>query len=227
MGPYSPMAAIEYAWGKFTANIGPFLGMGAIITVLSVGIPFIFGMASGGVEVFNPDPMDPDGVSDAGQLGSSLLQLSGQLIGGAIQWILGIALLRGALDVVDTGRVEFGAMFSRVPWGQALLAAILVFLASLLGLLVFCIGLIVVLFFLYYTNAAVLDGKSATEAVSASFTFVKENFADTFLYALIAIVVIFVITCFTCGIGGILTTPLFAISTAYTWRVLQGRPVVH
>lgn len=37
-----------------------------------------------------------------------------------ISWVIGVALMRGAIDVVDTGRTDLGAMFSRINWGAAI-----------------------------------------------------------------------------------------------------------
>lgn len=115
-------------------------------------------------------------------------------------------------------------MFSRIPWGQALLAGLIMWVATTIGFVLCIIPGIIVLFLLYYTNYAVLEGRSATDALGASFTFVKEHLGENLLLLLVAIGLIILAIC-TCGIGTLVVTPVLSIATAYTWRVLQGRPV--
>ncbi|WP_157074891.1 hypothetical protein [Janibacter limosus] len=222
---YSPVDAMAYGWKKFTQHLGPFIVMGLLIFFLAFGIQFLFNMLGAGSTFAMDAPIDPATGLPEDNAVSYLLQAVGGILSGIVSWVLGLALLRGALDVVDTGRTDLSAMFTRIPWGQALLAGLLVGIAVIVGLVALLVGALVVGFFLYYANAAVLDGKSATEAISASFTFVKEHLGDTLLYAMLAIVVIVITSCCTCGLATIVTTPVFALGTAYTWRVLQGRPV--
>lgn len=168
-------------------------------------------------------PVDPETGLPEDTLASSLIQLLGSVASGAVGWLLGLVLLRGALDVVDTGRTDLGAMFSRIPWGQALLAGLLLGLAAFGGLLLCIVGVIPVIFFLYYTNAAVLDGETGAGALGASFRFVKDNLANNLLLALLAVLIVTVVSCCTLGLGAIVATPVLSIAVAYTWRVLQGR----
>lgn len=223
--PYSPIDAISYALRKFGENVGIFLLMGVLTLVAGGGVQFIFNLAGGGLEVYS-NPINPDNPSSEASLASSMIQLTGLVLSSLLSWIVGLALLRGALDVVDTGRVDLGQMFSRVPWGQGLLAGLLVGIAVFLGLFALCVGAIVVAFFLYYTNAAVLDGTSAVDAIKASFTFVKENLVDNLLLCLILGVGGVVLSFCTCGIAGVVVAPVTSLAIAYTWRVLQSRPVV-
>ncbi len=224
-GPqYSPIEAIVYGFRKFGQHVGVFLVLGLLLLVVTIGVQFLFNLMGGGLEIFSAPSWDPDTPTPEASLGSSLLELVGSLLSSLFGWIVGMAIMRGALDVVDTGRVEIGQLFNRIPWGQALLAGILVAVATLAGLIVFCVGAIVVTFFLYYTNAAVLDGKSATDAISASFTFVKDNLAENLLLCLLGVLAIIATIC-TCYLGGIVLGPVMTIAVAYTWRHLQGRPV--
>lgn len=223
--PYSPTDAIVYGWRKLTQNLGPFIVMGVLILVIGVLISFGTNLIATGSLLAADAPTDPDTGLPEENLASTFIQLAGSLVTGAVSWFLTLVLLRGALDVVDTGRTDLGVMFTRIPWGQALVAGILVLLASMGGLLLCFVGVIPVLFFLYYTNVAVLDGASGTDALGASFRFVKDNVGDVFVFALLAIVITAVAACCTLGLASIVTTPMFAIAVAYTWRNLQGRPV--
>lgn len=228
MGPgglpiYSATDAIGYGWKKFTQNLGPFIVVSLLLLAATVGVQFLFNMAGGGLEIWSASPFDPDTPTPEAAAGSSLLQLTGSLLSSLFGWIVGLAMMRGALDVVDTGRTDVSQMFTRIPWGQALLTGLLVGIAVILGLFALCVGSIVVTFFLYYANAAVLDGKSATDAIGASFTFVKENLGDNLLLCLLGFLALILTVC-TCYLGGIVIGPVMTIAVAYTWRVLQGRP---
>ncbi len=77
-----------------------------------------------------------------------------------ITWVLTFAMVRGAIDVVDTGRTNLGAMFTRINWGQA----ILVVIATTVGLILCVVPGTVITFLLSYTNVAVVDGAPAIDA---------------------------------------------------------------
>ena len=198
MGPhYSAVDAISYGLRKFGDNAGAFLVMGLLWLVAYFGVSFIFGMAGGGLEIWS-NPINPENPTTEASLGSALLQLTGSFLSSLGGWL--------------------------VPWGQAILAGLLVGIATFLGLFALCVGSFVVMFFLYYTNAAVVDGSSAVDAVKASFVFVKDNVTDNLVLLLLGIVGYVLVIC-TCYLGGIVVLPVLSIAAAYTWRVLQGRPV--
>ena len=141
-----------------------------------------------------------------------------------ISWVIGVALMRGAIDVVDTGRTDLGAMFSRINWGAAIGAALLVTLAVWAGIIACVIPGLVIGFLLWFAMPAVIDGESATGALSASYRFTTRNVGDLLLFVLLCAALIIAGIC-TCGLGLLVATPVITIGMAYTWRVLQGRPV--
>lgn len=223
--PYSAIGAVEYGWQKFRDNLGPFLLMGLIIFVSGMVIQFTTNLVSTGTLLGTGGAVDPETGLPEQDLIATLIQLIGGLVSGVIAWVLGLALMRGALDVVDTGRTDFAAMFTRIPWGQAVIAGILVGLALIGGLILCIFPVFIVGFLLYYSSVAVLDGESGPGALAASFRFTTQNLGQTLLFAVLSILLIVIVTCCTLGLGSIVVTPLFAIGVAYTWRTLQGRPV--
>lgn len=225
-GPYSPLDAISYGWRAFAANAGPFALMGLLMLVVTVGVQMIFNVAGGGLEFWSSGTLDPEygQVSPGASLGSSLLQLTGSMLASFLGWLIGLAIMRGALDVVDTGRTSLGQMWTRIPWGQAFLAGLLMWLAVFVGFFALCVGAFVVTFFLWYVNVAVLDGVDPVDSLKASFAFVRDNLADNALLCLIGVGAVVATIC-TCYLGGIVLGPLMTIAAAYTWRALQGRPV--
>ncbi|HCE60442.1 MAG TPA: hypothetical protein DER11_03350 [Janibacter terrae] len=223
-GQYSPIDAVKYAWTKFTQNLGPFLGVTAIVLAVGIGLNMLINLALTGSVLSSAEAVDPQTGLPDNFVQMQLANVVGSFLTGFVSWALGLALLRGALDVVDTGRTSFGEMFSRIPWGQALLAGLLVWLATTIGVVLCILPGLVAMFLLYYTNVAVLEGRSATDAIGASFTFVKDHLAENLLLLLVALGLVILAIC-TCGLGMLVVTPLLTIAQVYTWRVLQGRPV--
>lgn len=221
-GPYSPIDAVKYGWNKFTQNAAPFAIVTVVMLLIAVAINFAANFVlTGSALGTSTDPVT--GMPDAG-VGAQLASSAASMVTTLVTWVLSLALVRGAIDVVDTGRTDLGAMFTRINWGQAIIAAILVGIATTVGLILCILPGIVIGFLLYYTNVAVVDGAPAIEAMKASFEFTKSHLAETLLFALVGIGLTIVGIC-TCGIGLIVITPVLMIGLVYTWRVLQGRPV--
>ncbi|MBA4083977.1 MAG: hypothetical protein C0493_03370 [Kytococcus sp.] len=155
---YSPIDAVKYAWTKFTQNLGPFLGVTAIVLAVGIGLNMLINLALTGSVLSSAEAVDPQTGLPDNFVQMQLANVVGSFLTGFVSWALGLALLRGALDVVDTGRTSFGEMFSRIPWGQALLAGLLVWLATTIGVVLCILPGLVAMFLLYYTNVAVLEG---------------------------------------------------------------------
>ncbi|WP_435201714.1 hypothetical protein [Janibacter sp. GS2] len=210
-GPYNAVDAVKYGWTKFSQNVVPFV----VLTLAMLGVAVVVNLAlSIGIGFALP----------RGGFSGQIASLVSSLITTVIVWGLGIALARGALDVVDTGRTEVGEMFTRIDWGQALVAGILVSIAVNIGFLLLVLPGLVLAFLLSYTNLAVVDGAQAIDAIKGSYAFVTGHLAETLIYALIGMALSILGVC-TLGLGLIVITPVVLIGLAYTWRVLQGRPV--
>lgn len=222
--PFSAMGAIEFGWRGFTKNVVPFLVITAAILILGAAINTLSNLLLTGSLTGTGGEIDPaTGLPEnfwAAQMGSILASF----LTSAITWVLGLALVRGALDVVDTGRTDLSAMFSRIPWGQAILAGLIVVVATFVGTLLCILPGIALAFLLYYTNFAVLDGASATDAVAQSFRFTSGHLGETLLLALLAIV-IYVLSLCTLGLALFVAIPVLSMAAAYAWRALQGRQV--
>lgn len=219
---YSPVSAITYGWAAFTRNLAPFLVLSLVTLVLGVGINVVTNLVATGSVV---GVQDYGATPEPGELlATQAVSLGGSVVVTLISWIIGVAMMRGAIDVVDTGRTDLGAMFSRINWGAAIGAALLATLAIWAGLLACIVPGLVIGFLLWFTTPAVIDGESATGALAASFRFTTGNVGEVLLFGLLAVALIVVGVC-TCGLGMLIVTPLLTIGMAYTWRVLQGRPV--
>ena len=220
--PYSPVEAIAYGWRGFTRNLAPFL----VLTAVALAIGLAFSLLSNvittgsvlGIEEYDSSP-------DLGEmLARQGVSLGLSFVSSVISWVIGVAMMRGALDVADTGRTDLGAMFTRISWGAAVGAALLTTLAIWAGIIACVIPGLIIGFLLWFVLPAVVDGESATGALSASYRFTTGNLGDVLLFFLLSIAVLVAGAC-ACGVGLLVATPVLMIGMAYTWRVLQGRPV--
>ena len=220
--PYSPVEAITYGWRGFTRNLAPFL----VLTAVALAIGLAFSLLSNvittgsvlGIEEYDSSP-------DLGEmLARQGVSLGLSFVSSVISWVIGVAMMRGALDVADTGHTDLGAMFTRISWGAAVGAALLTTLAIWAGIIACVIPGLIIGFLLWFVLPAVVDGESATGALSASYRFTTGNLGDVLLFFLLSIAVLVAGVC-ACGVGLLVATPVLMIGMAYTWRVLQGRPV--
>ena len=220
--PYSPVEAVKYGWTGFTRNVAPFLVLTIVMMVIGAAISVTTNLITTGSVL---GIQEYDSTPDVGEmLGMQAVSLGGSFISTLISWVIGMAMMRGAIDVVDTGRTELGAMFSRINWGAALGAAVLGTLAIWVGIFACIVPGLIIGFLLWFTSPAVIDGEPATGALSASYRFTSGNVGDVLLFGLLAIVLIVIAVC-TCGLATLVVSPVLSIGMAYTWRVLQGRPV--
>lgn len=220
--PYSPVEAIAYGWRGFTRNLAPFL----VLTAVALAIGLAFSLLSNvittgsvlGIEEYDSSP-------DLGEmLARQGVSLGLSFVSSVISWVIGVAMMRGALDVADTGHTDLGAMFTRISWGAAVGAALLTTLAIWAGIIACVIPGLIIGFLLWFVLPAVVDGESATGALGASYRFTTGNLGDVLLFFLLSIAVLVAGAC-ACGVGLLVATPVLMIGMAYTWRVLQGRPV--
>ncbi|NYF98141.1 hypothetical protein [Janibacter cremeus] len=226
---FSPLDALSYGWKRFTENLGPFLGITVLLVVIGFGFSFVAELLlQTGPVVTQPDPLSLRGGSTQvhqPSIAASLGSLALNLVSAVVQFILTVALIRAAVDVVDTGRASISTMFTRIPWLHLILAAILVGLMTFVGLILCIIPGIIVAFLLSFTNFAVMDGNSATDAIGASFRFTKANVGPVLLLFLVLLGLGILSLC-TLGLGFLVLMPVGYIAVAYTWRTLQGRIAV-
>lgn len=221
---FSPLDALSYGWTRFTQNLGPFLGITVALIVGSFAISFVAGlMLETGPVVTETDPFTgmPTQVHQPGAgavIGSTVLNI----LGGIFQFVLTMAIIRAAIDVVDTGSTSVGEMFTRIPWLQMILATILVAIVTIIGTILCIIPGIIAAVLLSFTNFGVMDGNSAIDGMKASFTFVKENLGPVLLLFLLFLGLGILSLC-TLGLAFFVLIPVGYIAVAYTWRALQGR----
>ena len=119
-----------------------------------------------------------------------------------------IGVINASLMVTRGETPELGKAFSTDHLGPFIIGSILYGLIVLIGLILCIIPGIIAAFMLSFYGFYILDrDMSATDALTASFNMVKDNFGKVFLVILVAFVINFV-GAILCGIGLLVTAPL-------------------
>lgn len=205
--------ALGYGWSKFTANLGPIIGLTVIVFVGAI----VAGVLGNVIEALAPD--NPDALTRQFFTG-----ISG-VLGFLVQTVLGAIVVRAALDITEGRAVDFGSIWGRIPFGLVLILGILDSVIVGIGLALFFLPGLIAVFFLSYSTYFLLDRDlSPVDAIKASVSFVAKNFGSAFVWAVIALLVTVVGVCL-CLVGLLATIPIAMIGTAYTYKKLNGQPV--
>lgn len=218
-GPYNVGTAFGLGFKLFGKHAAAFLLMVLIIVVATVffgGLGVLFSdhqsQASNGSFTFNYS-LNP-------------AQVTFQIIGNIVTTLLSAALIKGALAAADGTPVSIGGMFTGWDKLQVLIAAVVVNVLVIIGLVLLIIPGIIVLFLTWFTTFFVVDrGLPALQAITASFKFAGEHIGPILLTGLLAVVAIIIGVCL-CGVGVFVAIPVTYIMAAVAFRQLQGRPVV-
>ncbi len=196
-------AALSYGWNKFVQYIGQII----IIVLVIFAVQFAFGIARGIVQ----------GAVDNSILGFILATII-SAAGFFIALLLQAGLIRAALAVTRGEAPEASMLFSTENFGPYVIGAIIVALLSFVGLLVCCVGILVVMFFTLFWGYYVIDrGTPPVDAIKASFDITKRNASAVLVFAIVVIV----LNLITCG----LAIGVTSIALAYAYKTLNGEAV--
>lgn len=216
--PFQVGEALGFAWDRFKGN-WLFWVLFVLLTFV-VGAIFNSGSAGDIQEQINASS-DPEAMQELATTmsgGSSLLGLIGSLVLGVLQ-ALGI---NAALREVSGEKATWGNLFKANNFGMIILAALLLMVASFVGVLLCGIGLIAVAIFAVFTYHNVVDkGLNAWSAFTSSFSLVGKNFGAVFLLEL-ALFGINILGAIPCGLGLFVTLPLSVLAIAFAYRRLTG-----
>ena len=185
----------SYAWNKFIANIGDII----VIWLIVIAVQVVFNIFSRFVD-------------------SIVLSLVLSVIGFIISMVVQIALIRIGLLITAGERPSPSAAFDFTNLGPYILASILFGIGVMLGLVVFCIGAVIVGFLFWFYGYYVLDqNQDPVASLKSSFELTTKNFSTVGVWAILA----FLLSICTCG----LAAPILQIGTAYIYRTLNGQAV--
>jgi uncharacterized membrane protein len=228
---YSPTEAFGYGWRKFSASPGTLLlpmivaWVGIVVTAILVEFLIVQTMLG-----THDCTKTVNGISFSGQCSPSFfVQLlgAGLAIGiiTVVSQILIAGLYKGAANIADGKSFSLGTMFDGWDKAQVVIAAILIAVATAIGTILCYIPGLIVGFLTIFTILFVVDKQlTAVDAIKASFELVTKNFANTFVFWILAAIALFV-GALLCGIGLLVAAPVVLIALAYTYRRLQGEPV--
>ncbi|MCX6511029.1 MAG: hypothetical protein NT081_09505 [Actinobacteria bacterium] len=196
-------AALSYGWEKFVANLGTMI----LIVAIFFGVQFVFNIA---IQFLKPNGLI------TGLLVAGVLIAIAVFVGFMIE----AGLIRAALAITEGRPPEASMMFSTERLVPFAIGAVIVALLSFVGILVCCIGYVVVRLFLLFWGFYILDPKRNDEPVDAiknSYNLVSKNAGDVLVFAIVVVVINIV----TCG----LAIGITEIATGYAYKQLNGDPI--
>ena len=202
--------AVSYGWQRFKANAGTWIGVAVIAVLIQILLNVLFGPQS----VYRMDAARESAWTFGVVLGSIVTTVVGYLINAA--------MVRGALHEVDGQRPSIGSFFQFTNVGNVILASILVGLLGAIGLLLFVIPGVIVIFLSWWTLQFVIDrDESAITGIGSSFRAISSQAGRVLLLAL-ALFGINVLGAIPFGLGLLVTLPLTMIASTYAYRVVSG-----
>lgn len=202
-------SAWSYAWEAFQKNVGPFIIIGVITTVISFVLVGGGAMLDGGFNF----AMD----REPGEVQFQVFQNIGSLLSSFITLILSLGILRMALDVMDGGKADLNRMFQGYNFGSALGTSLVTGLLMVLAACACFFPVLLVGPLVIFALPAAVEGMGVGDAINRSVSLVKENAGGVALFVLIYIGLMIVTFC-TCGLAGIVITPLAYIALAAAYR---------
>lgn len=193
-------------------------------TLIAIVVPAVVqgvGAAIGGGQVFKFEASTDGGVDYE----FSSVGLVFQLLSMLVSIFLSAAVIRLGLDIVDGNEVSVGGMFTRINFGQVLIAAILLTIATTIGLVLCVLPGLVVAVLTFLTNYFIVGKQQdAITAIKSSVSLVTSNFGALVVLFLLSVLCM-VAGLLACCVGIVVAAPVVGVATAYTFRFLQSEPV--
>ncbi|WP_067437922.1 hypothetical protein [Nocardioides jensenii] len=213
--PYDAPSAIGYGWKAFTRFPGALIIAALIVLAVPIAIQVVGVVAGDG----------SSGFTSGTEFEFNPMALVLNLASTIVSMVLGAAMIRLALDVVDGAEPSVGTMFSRLNLVQVLIAAVVLGIVTTIGLVLCVLPGLVVMFLTFLTNYFIVGkGEDAFTAIKSSVSLTTANVGQLLLLALLCFVCIMV-GALACGVGLLIAFPVITVATAYTFRTLQGEPV--
>jgi len=200
VGTLDTGAALSYGWNKFVQYIGQII----IIVLIIFGVQIVFSVVGQ--------------ILGRGGLTGIALSFLVYAVGLFVGLMLQAGLVRAALAVTRGESPEPSMLFQTTNLGPYIVAAILVALLSFVGLLLCCIGYLVVAFVTFFWQYYILDAnQQPVEAIKSSFEITTKNVGAVLVFAIVVIV----LNVITCG----LAIGVTVIATAYAYKSLTGQAI--
>ena len=230
--PYKATEAIGWGWRKFKAGPSTLLVPMLVVLVVLVAVGLLFAFVAGG-GFFGSTTCSTSNIN--GQVSQSCgqpfwRQLLGAGLGVTLLSLIGQVLLagiyRGATLVADGEGFSLGQLLEGFSKTHVILASIFISIATgIATVLCFLPGLLIA-FLTSFTLFFIVDQQlEAAEAIAESVKMVWHNFGKVLLFAILAAIVL-AIGFIALIVGLLVAVPVVVFGMAYTYRRLQGLPVV-
>jgi uncharacterized membrane protein len=222
-------AALSYGWNKFQANVGQII---VAALALLVAMAVLGGIGFGILAAMTSDyecrfEDDGDYVCDGGTsfiLGLVLYGLITALIMIAAQ-VIGAGLIRASLDITEGKPFLTSTVFRFDKIGSVIVTSLIIAAATFVGMILCYLPGLIVAFLTSYSLYFVMDkGLAPVDAIKASVNLVKDNIGTTLIWYIVGGLVAGA-GAIACGVGLLVTIPIFLIGTAFTYKHLTGQPV--
>ena len=153
---------------------------------------------------------------------SAAIGFLGSIVSIAVGFVFQAFIIRGALLEVDGYKPEFGDFFKLHNFGAFVIAAILVAIATTIGVILLIIPGIAIAFFLYWTLHFVIDrNMNATDAIQSSFNAIKSDAGNLFTLAVLNTLII-IVGLLALGVGLLVAYPIAILGAVYAYRAITG-----
>ena len=233
MGPPSSWSigdALNYGWTKFQANAAQFIIGGLILFLGLVVVGAVsFGIQSAlisGAECST----DPDtGVfscdDGSGFIASLFVSALSAALFFVVAQIIGAGLIRVSLGVTEGRPFQFSEVLKTDKIGPVVVTSLIIAAGTFVGILLCYLPGLIFAFVTQWSLYFVIDkGLAPMEAIKASFQLVKDNLTDTLIWYIVGGLVAG-IGAIACGVGLLVTIPIFLLGGAFTFKKLTGQAV--
>jgi uncharacterized membrane protein len=201
--------ALSYGWNGLKNNVGSIAVIALVIVVINAAVQSLRWIAGD----------------------SAFLTFVVSVISFFVSLVVGLGLIRAALEILDGGRPEIGSLLSTDGIGSYLVASLIVAVLVSVGLVLCLLPGLVIAFLLQFYGYAIVDRRvdATTAAVQsdpigalrASFQITSSNVGALIGLSIVSLV-LNLIGAVLCGVGLLVTLPVTAIALAYAWRQLTG-----
>lgn len=211
--------AFGRAWDIAKNNVGVYMVGGLLAMLPSLLVGGIF-------QALTPRMAPGTSPEEAMRMIGPIYGMAGlqQIIGSLAQGITGVALCTFALGAIRKGTPEINDVIEGFKkFGPAMVAGLLIQLATLLGVLACCVGVFVAVGAVMFVYPEIADGATnPVEAMMASWERVKDKLLPAIAFSIVSGLVA-AVGVFACGIGVLFTVPLAMTATCLVYCDLTGR----
>ena len=227
---YSIGEGLSWAWQKFTKNPVPLIVATLVFWLIGVALNYLLGLATDAVSPETITAYDSgDGLIETTTRITTGAGLAVFLLGAVVQILVKGAIASagygGLLDIANGDKVSVGSFFRPRNIVAVVVAALIVDILTIFGLVLLILPGLAVLLFTWFSAVAIVDRNlSPIDGIRASFDIVKTNFGQVLLAAL-TFLALQLVGLLLCVVGLLVTIPVAYLFMVYTYRKLSGGTV--